>query len=83
MRPPPGHHRTTAPAHDPYQPPALVIIDLAHAHTFSHTLSLRGPEAARKAIRANVTGYGTSWAVRWLASRQGRAAAACAAWPTG
>jgi hypothetical protein len=42
LRPPPGHHRPAAPADDPHQPPSLVIIDLAHPHTFSHRPSLSG-----------------------------------------
>src|SRR5262249_47769376 len=40
LRPPPGHHRPTIPAHDPHQPTALIIIDLTHPHTVSHRPSL-------------------------------------------
>jgi hypothetical protein len=36
LRPPPGHHRPTAPADDPQQAPSLVIVDPAHPQTFRH-----------------------------------------------
>ena len=45
LRPPPGHHRPAAPADDPHQPLALVIIDLTHPHTLGHRSSLRGSAA--------------------------------------
>ena len=40
LRPPPGHHRPTVPAHDPHQSAALIIIDLTHPHTSGHRPSL-------------------------------------------
>ena len=70
LRAAPGHHRPGAPAHDPHQPPALIIIDLTHPHTLGHRPSLedhRSPDQCPDR-RANVTGYGTSW-VRMM--RQG------------
>jgi hypothetical protein len=57
LRPPPGHHRPTAPAHDPHQPPALIIIDLTHPHTLGHRPSLgdrHGP--GKRPPRARSTG---------------------------
>ena len=60
LRPPPGHHRPRSPADDPHQPPALVIVDLTHPHTFSHRPSLRGSATTGKTRRANVICYGTS-----------------------
>jgi hypothetical protein len=38
---PPGHHRPAVTAHDPHQPPTLIIIDLTHPHTFGHRPSLK------------------------------------------
>ena len=38
LGPPPGHHRPSAPAVDPQQPPTLVTIDLTNLHTFSHVI---------------------------------------------
>lgn len=35
---PPGHYRTRAPADDPQQPPALVVINLPDLHPFSHVI---------------------------------------------
>ena len=40
LGPPPGHHRPAAATDDPYQPPALVIVDLTHPQPFSHRASL-------------------------------------------
>ncbi len=40
LRPPSGHHRPAAPADDPHQPMALVIVDLTHTQTFTHRPSL-------------------------------------------
>ena len=60
-RPPPGHHRPAAPAHDPHQPPALIIINLTNPDTLTHQPSLPAtitPGTLRD--RANVTCYGTS-----------------------
>jgi hypothetical protein len=47
LRPPPGHHRPAAPADDPHQTPAFVIIDLAYAQPLTHPASLdhRRPRA--------------------------------------
>src|SRR6266571_7462995 len=58
---PPGHHRPTVPAHDPHQPPALIIIDLTPPHTLSHRPSLNDQHSPgqRPAHGTNVTGYGT------------------------
>jgi hypothetical protein len=39
LRPPPGHHRPAAAPRDPYQPPALIIIDLTHPQAFAHSAS--------------------------------------------
>src|SRR5690348_6462450 len=36
LRPPPGRHRPAAPADDPHQPMALVIIDLTHPQPLTH-----------------------------------------------
>jgi hypothetical protein len=41
LRPPPGHQRPTAAAHDPHQPMAFIIIDLTHTHAFGHRPSLK------------------------------------------
>ncbi len=62
LRPPPGHHRPAAPAHDPHQPPALVIIDLTHPQPFGHRPSLEDQQLSRHSASpagANVTCYGT------------------------
>jgi hypothetical protein len=36
LGPPPGHHRPGAPADDPQQPSALVVIDLTHVYSICH-----------------------------------------------
>jgi hypothetical protein len=58
LRPPPGHHRPAAPAHNPHQPPAFVIVDLTHPQAFRHRPSVgdRHPPEKRPAGR---TCYGT------------------------
>jgi hypothetical protein len=48
LRPPPGHYRPAAPADDPHQPPALVIIDLTHPHAFAHPASLKDQPGPRQ-----------------------------------
>jgi len=62
LRPPPGHHRPTVTAHDPYEPAALIVVDLTHSHTFGHRPSLRDHRSPDQgpALRANMTSYGTS-----------------------
>jgi len=42
LRPVPGHYRPAAPAHDPHQAPALVIIDLTHPQPLRHRPSFPG-----------------------------------------
>jgi len=51
LGPPPGHHRPGAPADNPQQPPALVIVDLPDLHSFSHViiLAVRLPHRATPA----------------------------------
>src|ERR1022692_3325853 len=48
LRPPPGHHRPAAPADDPHQPPALIIIDLTHPQPFAHRASLEDQHSRGK-----------------------------------
>jgi hypothetical protein len=55
LRPPPGHHRPAAPADDPHQAPALVIVDLTYPQTFGHRSSLNDPSLAGKNCRPGRT----------------------------
>ena len=53
LRLPPGHHRPAAPAHDPQQALALVIVDLTHSQAICHRPSVgdqlpqRGPRTSK------------------------------------
>jgi hypothetical protein len=59
LRPPPGHHRPAAPADNPHQPLALIIVDLAHPQPFTHRASLGDQRLQGNPGGANLICYGT------------------------